>query len=206
MLRKPESSYHHGDLRNALIQAGLDLLGKGGAHQLSLREAARVAGVSQAAPYRHFANKEALLAAIAQEGFSTLAHLLRKAAERHPDDPEEQFHEACTAYLLLALEHPDHFRLMFGAVLPIDPADHPELSRAAEGAFQELIRIVARCQEAGVIGPGATDKLALLAWCFSHGLSSLMLDRRLAFLGISEKDACPILREMSDRVIESLRE
>ena len=90
--------YHHGDLRNALIQAGLAILAEEGTHALSLRAAARRSGVSHAAPYRHFADKEALLAAIAEQGFNTLAASVRAAIVRFPDSPAAQLEEAndCT--------------------------------------------------------------------------------------------------------------
>src|SRR5689334_1657694 len=102
--RKPaaEHAYHHGDLRNALIQAGLKILAKEGAQALTLREVARRANVSHAAPYRHFASKEALLAAIAEEGFNEFAARLQVVAQNNTSDPRAQLYEATRAYVQFA--------------------------------------------------------------------------------------------------------
>src|SRR5258708_15858992 len=89
--RQNPKSYHHGDLRNALIQAGLELLSEGGAQELDLRKVARRAGVSHAAPYRHFADKQALIAAINEEGFHWLADRIQATFPELPDEPFDQF-------------------------------------------------------------------------------------------------------------------
>src|SRR5258708_1624307 len=88
--RQKPKSYHHGDLRNALIQAGLELLAEGGAEALDLRKVARRAGVSHAAPYRHFADKQALIVAITEEGFHWLAERIQATLREVPDEPFEQ--------------------------------------------------------------------------------------------------------------------
>src|SRR5713101_5210209 len=91
--------YHHGDLRYALIQAGLELLSEGGAAALELRKVARRAGVSHAAPYRHFADKQTLVAAINEEGFRRLAERIRSTLREAPDDPFEQLQAIARAYV-----------------------------------------------------------------------------------------------------------
>src|SRR6266700_5995996 len=90
MDRKRPKTYHHGDLRNALIQAGLEMLSESGAAALDLRKVARKAGVSHAAPYRHFADKQALIAAINEEGFHRLAERIQATLHDVPDEPFEQ--------------------------------------------------------------------------------------------------------------------
>src|SRR5216117_2127251 len=114
------TTYHHGNLRTALLRAAGERLEKQGITALSLREAARRAGVSHNAPYRHFADREALLAALAAEGFAMLAERLRGQPGR----------EMGEAYVRFALEQPQRFRLMFGGLLPI--ARYPELRSAAQ--------------------------------------------------------------------------
>ncbi len=121
------STYHHGDLPAALLQAAGRTLEKRGIAALSLRDTARRAGVSHNAPYRHFPDREALLAALAAEGFATLGERLRGKPGR----------EMGEAYVRFAREQPQRFRLMFGGVLPI--AKYPELSTAAQAAYQALV-------------------------------------------------------------------
>ena len=154
------SSYHHGDLRSALLQAAGELLEKQGLGALSLREAARRAGVSHNAPYRHFPDREALLAALAAEGFALLSEGFKGAGR-----------EGGLAYVRFALKHPQRFRLMFGGLVPI--ARYPELReqgtrahRGLEDAFREL----------GEDAPLA----AAAAWSLVHGLANLILDGHFA--------------------------
>jgi len=105
--------YHHGDLKNALIAAGIDVLAKEGVHGLSLRKVAQRAGVSHAAPYAHYTDKQALIAAISTEGYRRLYETLRGVGERYHDDPLRQLVEGAWAYVQFALQEPDHFKLTF---------------------------------------------------------------------------------------------
>lgn len=194
--KKVGSTYHHGDLRNALIQAGIEILRTEGIHKLSLREAARIAGVSQAAPYRHFASKEALLTAIAQEGFALLSGLLRETAEKTRSNPEEQFHQTALTYLELALEHPDHFRLMFEA-----KPDH-----VAQNFFKELLAVITRCQKEHVLRPGNPEQLTLVAWSAFHGLASLLANRNLEFMNIPEKQGQLLMRALTRNLLDGLKQ
>ena len=145
--------YHHGDLRAALLDAADALLEAG---EVSLREAARRAGVSPAAAYRHFADKEALLAALAARHFAQFGAALAGAGIRAQGP----------AYVRFALERPGRFRLMFGPLLCRAGA-HPELRAAADAAFAALTR-AAGGREAGI-----------RAWALVHGLAHLMLDGAL---------------------------
>ena len=111
------SRYHHGDLRNALIQAATTVLVEKGAAALSLREVAKVAGVSHAAPYRHFRDKAALLRVLAQGGFERLTEVINTAAENSPYNPEQKLIEAGVAYVRNAVQHPEITRLMFAATI-----------------------------------------------------------------------------------------
>src|SRR6516225_5158968 len=97
--RQRTKPYHHGDLRNALIQAGLELLAEGGAQELDLRKVARRAGVSHAAPYRHFADRQALIAAITEEGFRWLAEQIQETLRDAPDDSFDQLLGVARAYV-----------------------------------------------------------------------------------------------------------
>src|SRR5262245_58396976 len=143
------TTYHHGDLRAALVRSASKLLEKRGISALSLREAARRAGVSHNAPYRHFPDRESLLAAIAEEGFAALAERLRGLAGR----------EKAEAYVRFALENPQRFRLMSRG------------GAAATAAYEDLVRALSEQAE-----PRQARVVAAAAWSLAHGLSHLLLD------------------------------
>src|SRR5690625_1859557 len=111
----PQKPYHHGDLRETLCDAAEQLLAEGGTANLSLRAAARLSGVSQAAPYAHFKDKQALLAAVGTRGFNRLADYLSRA--EHAGAPSDRTRLLGRAYVAFALDHPMLFRLMFGPEL-----------------------------------------------------------------------------------------
>src|ERR1700756_3450685 len=128
-------SYHHGDLKRALTSAALSLVAEKGPKGFTLTEAARRAGVSAAAPYRHFADKAELLAAVAEQGFGDL-HADLVAAVDVASDPRARVIELGRAYVRWAVAHPDHYQVMFGA--EIDKTAHPSLGAAAMRAFGDL--------------------------------------------------------------------
>jgi AcrR family transcriptional regulator len=174
----PAQPYHHGDLRNALIRASLDILGESGVPGLSLRAAARRAGVSHAAPRRHFADKEALLAAVAEEGFQRLANRVGDVRRRFPLDARLQLREAGSAYVQCAVTHPALFRVMFGGLIQ-DLETYPGLRSAASRAFDCLVQIVRAGQESGVFVAGSPRDVALVAWSLVHGLATLLVDSQI---------------------------
>ena len=178
---RPRSPYHHGNLREALRQAALKLVETVGPGGLTLRAAARLAGVSQAAPYRHFASKEALLAAVAEEGFRALTAAMRRGGARHKDDPIEAFQALGLAYISFASSHPSHFRVMFVPEVA-DKSAYPTLAKAAAEAFGLLVDIIAQCQRARAVKDGDPKELALAAWSVVHGLSALVVNRQLSEL------------------------
>ncbi|OGK79484.1 MAG: hypothetical protein A2X52_10735 [Candidatus Rokubacteria bacterium GWC2_70_16] len=171
-------SYHHGDLRRALLEAARELVQTAGAEALTLRAAARLAGVSQAAPYRHFADKRALLAAVAEEGFRALTETMRRATVAHAGDPLGRFRALGLSYVGFAVSHPAHFRVMFGRETA-DKAAHPGLRDAAEETLGLLVGALTDCQRAGLARPGDPAELAVSAWAAVHGLSALLLDGQL---------------------------
>lgn len=177
--RRPRRrSYHHGNLRAALVEAAVRLVHREGVEALTLRRVARLAGVSQAAPYRHFADKRALLAAVAEEGFRLLAAALRDPGGA---GPRERFRARGPAYVAFATRHPSHFRIMFGRELA-DREPFPALRDAARAAFEALVQGIAEAQRAGAVRDGDPRELGLTAWCAMHGLSTLLLDGRLGAL------------------------
>src|SRR5512136_340809 len=112
-----KKTYHHGDLKNALIKAGADILSKEGVSALSLRKAAQLAGVSHAAPYAHFADKQALIAAIASAGHRRINARFTELRDRYPDDPLRQLIETAWAYAEFGLEETAHFSVTYSSVV-----------------------------------------------------------------------------------------
>jgi AcrR family transcriptional regulator len=165
---EPNKPFHHGDLRHALVEATTELIERDGPASVSLREAARVAGVSHNAPYRHFPTREALLAAVAAHGFRQLQTTFEEASAA---TPENRMLALGQGYVRFAVAHPGLFRLMFGSGL--DRQSHPELEQAAQEAFGVLQRATL---DRG--SPSPRDA-ALGAWALVHGLSHLIVDNQL---------------------------
>lgn len=192
-------SYHHGDLKRALTSAALSLVAERGPKGFSLTEAARRAGVSAAAPYRHFADKAHLLATVAEQGFLEL-HVALAAATETASDPVARLIEIGRAYVRWAVTHPDQYRVMFGA--DTDKTQHPSLSIAAEQAFGELLEVVALCQATGILGGQEPRQAAGPLWSLVHGIASLAIDGELRNVGIDqdpEDMVADALSELFDR-------
>jgi AcrR family transcriptional regulator len=171
-----KTTYHHGDLRQALLEAALVILKTKDVKSLSLREVARQAGVSHTAPYRHFADRAALLEAVAEEGFIEFGQYLSDAVAQAQAEPIESLKATGEAYVRYALEHPTHFRLMFSYV---PTASDSSLPVTAQGTFQILVDVIAAGQAANVIKAGDPVELAIGRWALVHGLSMLLLDGML---------------------------
>ena len=188
--------YHHGDLRQALIRSALEILSETGIAELSLRAAARRAHVSAMAPYRHFADKEALLAAVAEYGFQQLATRLN-AAIAAAADPRSGLAALGVAYVVFARDEPSLFKLMFGPAIETKAA-HPALDEAGGACFDALRQAV----EAAKFFNGDPDRegVSLACWSLVHGLASLIVDGRLAEenTGNAEAVATRLTRLLAD--------
>jgi len=171
--RRAERGYHHGNLKEALLQAALDLIGKKGAAGFTFADAARMAGVSPAAPYRHFRDRDELLSSIAQRGFEQFEALLTTAWDDGRPDTVTAFERVGKAYLAFARQEPAYYSAMFESGLPSDA--NPTLMAASERAFA-VIRAAAERLAAlsppGVPRPPAM-MMALHIWSMSHGVASL---------------------------------
>lgn len=169
--------YHHGDVRNVLLQQAENILTDEGPAGLSLRRLARLTGVSEAAPYRHFDGKDGILAAVAIAAFERFAEQLESAADSHPNH-EERIMALGAAYVQFAVENPQHFRLIFGRERP--PLDqYPALRDAADNAFDVLQRAVTsvdRKAEMTLAEAASAYNRALAAWSRAHGIAMLVID------------------------------
>jgi AcrR family transcriptional regulator len=170
--------YHHGNLKKALIEAGVDLLSEEGVAGLSLRRVAQKAGVSRTAPYAHFADKQALIAAISTEGYSRLFDAFQRVAERHEGNPGAKLVEGAWAYLKFALDDPDHFKVTTSGAVEREK-DYPAFVEMSEKCFSLVLRIVEECQARGVLRPGPSDLVAVSVWSLMHGLISLVLENQI---------------------------
>ncbi|MFE0703156.1 TetR/AcrR family transcriptional regulator [Streptomyces sp. NPDC058872] len=162
--------YHHGDLRAACLRAARELLEEDGSAGLSLRAVARRAGVSATAPYRHYADREALVSAVAAEGYRELAAHLT-AAHPAPSAPDD-LAAVAVAYVRFALDHPALFRAMFAE--PCDPTSEERV--AATEAISQYVQGTVRDAFPGVEDTGA---LSITVWALVHGLAFLHLDGKL---------------------------
>jgi AcrR family transcriptional regulator len=174
-----KSSYHHGDLKNALIEAGIEILSQEGVNGLSLRKVARKAGVSHAAPYAHFADKQALVAAIATDGHRKIYEKILGVMEQYLDDPLRQLVETAWAYVEFGFEEPDHFRITFSGSVEKEH-DYPALVEMTAKNFGILRALVARCQAAGILDPGEPDLTAVGVWGLIHGFVTLIQEGQIS--------------------------
>ncbi len=182
--RKPDRPYHHGNLRRALIDEALATIHAEGVDGLTLREIGARLGVSRTALYRHFADKRALLAAVATEGFRTLRQQL-VAAWEEGGRGRAAFESMGVAYVRFAVANPSHYRVMFGGF--VDPkASEAELADEAAGAFQALVDALAALQRDGIMRGDDTVTMARFVWAVVHGIATLGIDGQLREPGAVE--------------------
>jgi AcrR family transcriptional regulator len=192
------SAYHHGDLRRALVRAALQLVRRRGAEGFTLREAARRVGVSQTAPYRHFPTKEALLAAVAEEGFRALHRRLEEVTGQAGPEPRLRLRAQGLATFDFYVADPARFRVMFGRA-SAEKHRYPALADAWGRVNALLLESLVACQRAGELREGDPMELGLATAAMVHGLAALVAD---GHLGAALRDD----RAAAARVYERARE
>ena len=193
MSRLKRKEYHHGDLRNALVEAAAGLIVEKGIDNVSLREVARKAGVSHAAPYHHFTSKSELLAAVAEEGFLRFNGYQERAFRMaRQKAPLEKLKALGHAYVRFAIANPSFFRIMFRYDIS-DPHKHPLLTALSKRTFDRLFETVSQCLKAKG-QPADPMEASTRAWALVHGLANLWLDGRLNKMAGG--------REMIDKIID----
>lgn len=165
--------YHHGDLRQVLLATALQQIEAEGIASLSLRALARLAGVSAAAPYRHFDSKRTLLAALAQQGFEELEQDLIRARDAQSTS-NDRFLATGLAYVNYAVENPTSYHLMFGSVID-DFSEYQGLRLAADSSFDIVLGLLRELVAAGVGGGLSLDALGGATWSAVHGIASLRI-------------------------------
>lgn len=178
-----KKAYHHGNLRAALVAAALKEIAKTGPDGFSLRGVARRAGVSAPAVYRHFADKDALLAAVAEECWDRIGAALLAAVEAAPDDALERFRATGIAYVTFAVEHPEHFRAMSVPGL-IERMSPDRMERANAWSTEERAAL-ARAQEAGQIAALPLDDIMLAATSLTHGVAAQIVEGRFGKVDVA---------------------
>jgi AcrR family transcriptional regulator len=177
----------------------MQILREEGISALTLRNTARKAGVSHSAPYAHFIDKQALLAAISTRGFRDLYRRLDEVITTHTNRPESLLLETGWAYAQFAMAEPALFKLMFSGMLE-DEHSHPEFMAAASATYQKLVEAVSICQSAGILRAGPVDHGAVTVWSMVHGFISLSLERQLPGQAMEGADLKTLLANILARL------
>jgi AcrR family transcriptional regulator len=197
--------YHHGNLRRALLDAALEIIAQKGLPALTLRAAASKAGVSHAAPKRHFPTVTDLYCGVAEDGYRRLReYLLKRSAEQPHATSLQSLATLGIAYVEFAIANRGRFSAMFDSLVIDRGTAHP-LEAAAGAAFDVLVNAISRCQDASEVRAGPARQLALGAWAMVHGLAILAVDHQLANRGFSSEDPIVLAREVTQQLYVGLR-
>jgi AcrR family transcriptional regulator len=196
---KPKGQWHHGDLRSSLIAWGTYILDREGTSGMSLRAAAKLAGVSQGAPAHHFGDRNGLLAAIAAQGFRDMLKLRHARLEStDPNDRRARLRAVMLGYVEFALTHPARFHLMLGP--EIERRDqYPELVEASAASAQLLRSVVGPFLRSNSRSVLSEEALAFAVWSATHGLATLAIHHGR---GLPAKGAHPSVEQFSEIVVQ----
>ena len=192
-----KDSYHHGDVRQKIIDEALSWIERENIVSLSLRGIARRLGVSHNAPYRHFPDKESLLVAIAEIGFRQLNRALQQALDCKANNYREKLENIGIAYIRYAVANQTYYRVMFSDRQLICDK-YPELDRISEQAFMVLLNVIKAGQEAKVFIAEDSRQLARVCWSLTHGVSMLAIDNQFT---ISSSDDLLQLAQIATKTV-----
>jgi len=193
------SAYHHGDLRAALLTEAAAMIDEEGTSSVTMRAIGRRLGVSRSAPYRHFADKSALLVAVATAGFDHLRDRLEAVGAGAPGAGIERLRQFGEVYVRFALENPGHYRLMYGKEA-ITRRDQPELREVANGLFDELVHVFQSYQQSGTIKRQDANLQAYVAWGAVHGLASLLIEGQI----LTDVDVEGLIRQTTSALLDGM--
>jgi AcrR family transcriptional regulator len=194
MQEKSVRPYHHGDLKRVVIETAQEMLREDKGWQFTLREVARRAGVSHAAPYKHFPDKSALLAELAMLGFNELREQVSVAIERPLRSARAEYMAAAKAYIHFGTANPSLYRLMFSA--DVDKTAFPKLDEAGASAFAALLGILERGQSSGAFKKQPVRGQAAATWALLHGFTLLAIDGQLLPEKVGAKPIDAVLNSM----------
>ena len=203
---KPEGQWHHGDLRASLIAWGLHLLDTEGVAAMSLRSAARLAGVSPGAPSHHFQDRNGLLAAIAAQAFRELKQFRSENAARLSSaTPADRLRGLLVGYAEFAHVYPARFHLMFGPGVE-RRGEYPELMQAAGDSFSRVREAVAGCLAGRAATRLSEEQLAFAVWIAAHGLATLTASHaRVSAIGTAPMDTDEMAGVVAEFCLQALR-
>jgi AcrR family transcriptional regulator len=190
------NTYHHGNLKEALVSAGLEILSEKGIEGLSLRNVAKKIGVSHTASYNHFPDKQALLAAISTAGHEQLHQILLDTFEKTKHSSSHVISEIAWAYLQFALDNPAIFKLMFSGALE-EERDHPEYVEISQKSIALFEDMIVFSQNKGQLPEGKVEIIAIKLWSLVHGFTYLMLENQFPIEYLKGQE----LREMLKGII-----
>ncbi len=194
------AAYHHGDLRAALLAEAAAMIAEGGAASLTMRAIGQRLGVSRAAPYRHFADKTALLVAVAAAGFNRLSARLQTLDAGAPRSSLARLRRMGEEYVRFALENPAHYRLMYGKEA-LTREDQPDLREAAHALFEQFVGVIQAHQRSGAIKRQDPRTQAYVAWSAVHGLASLVIEGQI----LATEDIDGLIRQTTRTVLDGMR-
>ena len=194
-------TYHHGDLRVSLVEEAAAMISEAGAASVTMRAIGGRLGVSRGAPYRHFPDKTALLVAVAVEGFKRLNRRLGASDTGASPSSVEQLRRMGEQYVRFALEHPAHYRLMYGKEA-LERQDQPELRKAAGALLENLVDVIRVHQQSGEIEVGDPRAQAYVAWSAVHGLASLLIERQID----PNVDVDDLIRQTTQTILDGMRD
>lgn len=192
------NDYHHGDLKQALIDTGIKVLKEEGVKGFSIRKVAKRIGVSHTACYRHYRNKETFLAGIAEQGFILLYEKIKLATDHVPVESFEQLYKATEAYLIFGIENKEYLDVMFG-IVPHEP--YPHLAESAGRAFQQLVQLIEACDEVGLLKDDSSLELAFAVWPMLHGLTLLVVEGHIRLI---DDDPVKRMRASLNRLLKGI--
>jgi len=193
-------TYHHGDLRAALLAEAAVMIAEGGVASVTMRALGHRLGVSRAAPYRHFEDKGALLVAVAAAGFDRLKNRLKSTDAASPRSGLERFRRMGDVYVRFAVENPAHYRLMYGREA-LARQDQPELRESANALFEQLVSVFQAHQRGGGIKRQDPRAQAYVAWSAVHGLASLWIEGQIQ----ATDDIDKLTRQTTQTVLDGMR-
>lgn len=184
--KNQSQSYHHGNLRRVLIDTAVEIISEQGPEDLSLRKIAKRAGVSHAAPYRHFKDKNAILAAVARQGFNMMLRQTEERIAGNRGNELDHFAICGLSYIDFAISYPSHYRVMFGTRAE-NSYFSDEFKPESIPVFKLLADIIVTCQEKALLKEGDPHEMALAAWSIVHGFAMLRIDHHIPDQGMDEK-------------------
>ncbi len=190
-----QNSYHHGDLKNALIDAGINILKQEGVRGLSLRNTAKQAGVSHSAPYAHFKDKQALIAAISTRGLQQLYREVSRIAAQYRAQPAAQLFEVAWAYTEFGINDTGLFNIIFSRILEREH-DYPDFVEISHRNFALIVDVIKNTQQAGILRQGDPNLTAVSIWSMVHGFIALVLEKQIPSSILINYDLKELLKKL----------